>query len=215
MNHRPIKRDVIVIGASFGGVSALRQLCGALPADLPAVVGVVLHRGPWYGGDVSQIYGKAGRIRVREARTGDRLERGVLYFAPSDRHMMFQITHVQLSRGPKEHFTRPAIDRLFMSASTSFGKRVAGVLLTGGNQDGAQGLVKIKSEGGVTFVQRPEEAAQPTMPLSGLQADAPGLISLDALPSLLISLATGRPNDMEQPDVRVPLRVPAMGQRRV
>jgi two-component system, chemotaxis family, protein-glutamate methylesterase/glutaminase len=102
-----------------------------------------------------------------------------------------------------------------MSASISFGKRVAGVLLTWGNQDGAQGLMKIKSEGGVTFVQRPEEAAQPTMPLSGLQADEPGLVSLDALPSLLISLATGRPNDVEQPDVRVPLRVPVMGQRRM
>lgn len=215
MNDTPIKRDVIVIGASSGGVSALRQLCGALPADLPAVVGVVLHRGSWYGGDVTQIYGKAGRIRVQEARTGDRLERGVLYFAPSDHHMVFQVTHVQLSREPKVHFARPAIDRLFMSASTSFGKRVAGVLLTGSNSDGAQGLVKIKSEGGVTFVQRPDEAAHPAMPLSGLQADAPGVVSLDALPSLLISLATGRPNDVEQPHVRVPLRVPIMGQRRV
>jgi two-component system chemotaxis response regulator CheB len=211
MNDRPIKRDVIVIGASAGGVSALKKLCGALPADLPAVVGVVLHRGPWYGVDVSQIYGKAGRIRVKEARTGDRLERGILYFAPADRHMVFETTHLRLSREAKLHFCRPAIDQLFMSAATSFGKRVAGVLLTGANTDGARGLVHIKLHGGLTFVQRPDEAAQPTMPLSGLREDAPGLISLDTLPSLLISLATGRPSDLEQPEVPTPV----MGHRRM
>jgi two-component system chemotaxis response regulator CheB len=211
MNDQPIKRDVIVIGASAGGVSALKELGGALPADLPAVVGVVLHRGPWYGGDVSQIYSKAGRIRVKEARTGDRLERGILYFAPADHHMIFEATHLRLSRDAKLHFCRPAIDRLFMSASTSFGNRVAGVLLTGANTDGARGLVRIKFHGGLTFVQRPDEAAQPTMPLSGLREDEPGLISLDTLPSLLVSLATGQLSDVEQLKVSTPV----MGHRRM
>ncbi len=205
MTDRPIKRDVIVIGASAGGVSALRDLFGALPSNLPAVVGVVLHRGPWYGGDVSGIYGKPGRIRVREARAGDRLKEGTVYFAPSDHHMEFQGSSVHLSRGPKMHFTRPAIDPLFLSAAMVFGNRVAGVLLTGANSDGARGLAKIKARGGVTFVQRPDEADHPRMPLSGMEADAPRVISLDALPSLIISLATGQPEEVEQPEARAPV----------
>ncbi len=205
MTDRPIKRDVIVIGASAGGVSALRDLFGALPSNLPAVVGVVLHRGPWYGGDVSGIYGKPGRIRVREARAGDRLEEGTVYFAPADHHMEFQGSSVHLSRGPKMHFTRPAIDPLFLSAAMVFGNRVAGVLLTGANSDGARGLAKIKARGGVTFVQRPDEADHPRMPLSGMEADAPRVVSLDALPSLIISLATGQPEEVEQPEARAPV----------
>lgn len=211
MNDRPITRDVIVIGASAGGVSALKDLCGALPPDLPAVIGVVLHRGRWYRGDVSGIYGKPGRILVREARAGDRLEEGTVYFAPSDYHMEFRGSSVHLSRGPQMHFTRPAIDPLFLSAAMVFGKRVAGVLLTGANSDGARGLAQIKAGGGVTFVQRPDEAVHPRMPLSGIEADAPRVVSLDALPSLLISLATGQPNDVEQPVAHAPVTTqPAM-----
>jgi chemotaxis response regulator CheB len=120
MKEPVIKRDVIVIGASAGGVAVLRTLCAALPRDLPAVVGVVLHRGPYYGGDVSSIYGRSGRIRVQEAIPGNRLEQGSLYFAPADHHMEFQDTFIHLSRGPKMHFTRPAIDPLFISPPRPF-----------------------------------------------------------------------------------------------
>ena len=187
-----MKRDIIVIGASAGGVSALQFLCGALPADLPAVVAVVLHRGAWYGGDVSTIYGKAGQIRVREAKNEDRWERGTVYFAPPDQHLLFESTHLQLSRGPKIHFSRPAIDRLFCSAARVHKERVAGILLSGSNRDGGWGLREIKAHGGATFVQRPDEAAHPEMPLSGLQEDAPALVSLQALPDLLLALATGQ-----------------------
>ena len=186
-----IKRDIIVIGASAGGVPVLQYLCRHLPADLPAIVGVVLHRGARYFGDVSAVYGKEGRIRVREAADDDKLEHGTVYFAPADYHLLFGATHVHLSRGPKVHFARPAINQLFLSAARTFKTRVAGVLLTGANHDGAQGLVQIKAHGGVTFVQRPDEAAHPEMPLSGLQEDAPALVSLHNMPALLIALATG------------------------
>src|SRR6185437_14210203 len=158
MNGLQKKWDIIVIGASAGAMPVLQYLCGRLPADLPAVIGVVLHHGSWYGGNVSEIYGRRGHIAVREAKSGDWLEPGTVYFAPSDRHMVFEATHLRLSRGPKVHFTRPAIDPLFMSAARTFGSRVAGVLLTGGNRDGAHGLVQIRLQGGRTFVQRPEEA---------------------------------------------------------
>ncbi len=193
-----IKRDVIVIGASAGGVSALRQLCGALPKELPAVVGIVIHRSRWFHSDMSAVYGRPGQIRVQEARSGDKLEQGIVYFAPADYHMVFESTHVRLSREAKVHFCRPAIDQLFISASRAFGIRVVGVLLTGSNTDGAQGLVHIKQHKGLTFVQRPEEAAHPEMPLSGLREDEPGLVSLNVLPALLISLASGQPIAVEQ-----------------
>jgi two-component system, chemotaxis family, protein-glutamate methylesterase/glutaminase len=129
MPSQSIKRDVVVIGASVGGVPILRYLCGALPEELPAVVGIVLHRGSWYGGNVTEIYGQKGRITVREASTGTRLERGTVYFVPSDHHMEFQETHIRLSRGPKVHFSRPAIDPLFFSAARTFGTGVVGILI--------------------------------------------------------------------------------------
>lgn len=192
MTTNPIKRDIIVIGASAGGVSVLQNLFRALPADLPAIIGVVLHRGAWYGGNVSTLYGKLGYIRVREAKEGDCLEHGTVYFAPADHHLLFGATRLQLSRGPKVHFARPAIDRLFFSAARTFTTRVAGILLTGANRDGGHGLAEIKGHGGATFVQRPDEAVHPEMPLSGLQEDAPALVSSHTLPALLIALATGQ-----------------------
>ena len=188
-----IKRDIIVIGASMGGVQALLDLCQTLPPDLPAVVGVVLHRSPWYGIDVAALYGKRARIRVREGQSGEKLEPGTIYFAPSDHHMQFGPTEIELSRGPRVHFARPAVDMLFVSAAATFGKRVAGVLLTGGGSDGAHGLVTIKEQGGVSIVQRPSEAVDPTMPLTGIREDSVDYVaSLKELPELLTSLAVGK-----------------------
>ena len=190
-----IKRDIIVIGASTGGVQALLDLCRTLPSDLPAVVGVVLHRSPWHRIDVAALYGKRARIRVREGQSGEKLAPGTIYFAPSDHHMLFGPTEIELSRGPRVHFVRPAVDTLFVSAAAAFGKRVVGVLLTGGGSDGAHGLVTIKEQGGVSIVQRPSEAADPTMPLTGIREDSVDYVaSLNELPELLTSLAMGKSN---------------------
>jgi len=191
MNEEGIKRDVIVIGASAGGVPVLQQLCAALPADLPAIVGVVIHRSPWYQSDVAIIYGRHALIRVREAKPHDLLEYGTVYFAPAAHHMLFTRTHIDLTRGAKVHFVRPAIDCLFFSAAAVFQKRVVGVLLTGEGSDGAQGLVKIKSGGGITLVQQPREAPHPTMPLSGIQENRPVAVPLAVLPSMLGALSRG------------------------
>lgn len=194
MTGNSIKRDVIVIGASIGGVQALLGLCEALPDDLPAIVGVVIHRSPWYRIDAAALYGHRSRIRVREGRSGDSLIAGTVYFAPSDHHMLFGASGIELSRGPRVHFVRPAVDMLFVSAATAFRDRVAGILLTGGGADGAHGLVTIKAQGGLSIVQRPSEAADPTMPLTGLREDSVDYVaSLEELPSLLTALASGEP----------------------
>ena len=206
MNDEGIQRNVIVIGASAGGVPALQQLCTALPGDLPAIVGVVIHRSPWYQSDVASIYGRRAQIRVREARADEELECGTVYFAPSDHHMLFTGSHIQLSRGPKVHFVRPAVDVLFCSAAASFTKRVVGVLLTGGGSDGARGLAEIASKGGLTLVQKPNEALHPSMPLSGIRENSPEVVSLSALPKLLVTLASGEPIDADSTQTSSALR---------
>jgi two-component system chemotaxis response regulator CheB len=193
MSQLPIKRDVIVIGASTGGVPALLELCRGLPPDLPAIVGIVIHRSPWYRIDAAALYGYSARIRVREGQSGDKLAHGTVYFAPSDHHMLFGPSEIELSRSARVHFVRPAVDMLFVSAAASFGNRVAGVLLTGGGSDGAHGLVTIKEQGGLSIVQRPSEAADPTMPLTGIRDDHVDYVaSLEQLPDLLVSLAVGK-----------------------
>jgi len=192
MKNGRVKRDVIVIGASSGGVQALLELCRSLPADLPAVIGVVIHRSPWYQIDTAALYGYRASIRVLEGTSGGTLAPGTIYFAPADHHMMFGRAAIELSRGPKVHFVRPSVDMLFVSAAASFGERVAGVLLTGGGSDGAHGLVTIKRQGGISIVQRPSEAADPTMPLTGIREDTVDYVtSLEELPGLLYALAKG------------------------
>ena len=203
MGGQTTKRDIIVIGTSIGGVQALLTLCRTLPSDLPAVIGVVIHRSPWYKIDAASIYGRQSRIRVREALSGEKLTQGTMYFAPSDQHMLFGPSEIELSRGPRVHFVRPSVDMLFVSAAASFGKRVAGVVLTGGGSDGAHGLVTIKELGGVSIVQRPSEAVDPTMPLTGIREDSVDyVIALEELPDLLRALATGVPINGKTPDAQ-------------
>jgi two-component system, chemotaxis family, protein-glutamate methylesterase/glutaminase len=191
MNDARVKRDVIVIGASAGGVRALLDLCAELPPDLPAAVGVVIHRSPWYRLDAGSIYGHRAKIRVREGRSGEELQWGTVYFAPADRHMLFEPSGIAISRGAKVHFSRPAVDVLFESAAVSFKERVTGVLLTGNGSDGGHGLVMIKRHHGVSLVQKPEEASHPSMPLTGLREDTPGTVTLEELPAVLWALARG------------------------
>jgi two-component system, chemotaxis family, protein-glutamate methylesterase/glutaminase len=142
--------------------------------------------------DLAALYGQHARVRVREGGHGARLEQGTVFFAPADRHMLFKPSGIELSRGAKVHFSRPAVDVLFGSAAASFGERVAGVLLTGNGSDGAHGLVMIKRYHGVSLVQKPEEASHPSMPLTGLLEDTPEMVTLKNLTSVLWALALGQ-----------------------
>ena len=192
MNEARIKRDVIVIGASRGGVHALQHLCARLPKDLPAIVGVVIHRSPWYASNIEAIYHRPGQISVREPHSGEVFKRSTLYFAPSDHHMHFLPEGIVLRRGPKVHFARPAADVLFTSAAESFGERVAGIVLTGGGADGSDGLVSIKAHHGLSIIQDPTESQDASMPLTALREDSVNAaVSLEQLPALIRALALG------------------------
>ena len=183
--------DIIVIGASAGGVEALRELVRELPQDLPASIFVVLHMSNQNGGTMlPSILDRAGTLPAHAAMNGTRFERGHIYVAPPDFHLLIEGDHIRVVRGPKENRHRPSVDPLFRSAAWAYGPRVVGVVLSGTLDDGAAGLWAIKTCGGVTVVQDPAEAAfsgMPTSPLMTVRVDY--RLSLDRIVMLLDELA--------------------------
>ncbi|PYM21035.1 MAG: hypothetical protein DMD78_19820 [Candidatus Rokuibacteriota bacterium] len=192
INDDRVARDVIVIGASAGGVEPLMTLLARLPRDFPAAIGIVLHRSPFYETQLPWVLGRHSPLTVVEPADGVALERGVVYVAPRDQHMLFEAAVVRLDRGPKQHRTRPAIDPLFVSAAAAHGPRVVGVLLSGFGGDGVSGFLSIRAVGGITIVQAPDDAQFPTMPLRALKEDhVSAALSVEEIAAALSVLAPG------------------------
>ncbi|MBV9314382.1 MAG: chemotaxis protein CheB [Pseudonocardia sp.] len=160
---------MIAIGASAGGVEALRALVAGLPPDLAAAVLVVLHIPPRAPSALAHILDRAGPLRAHSARHGVRLLPGMIYVAPADHHLLVREGHLELSVGPAENGHRPAIDPLFRSVALSCGAGAIGVVLSGARDDGAAGLTAIVERGGQAVVQDPEEALHRSMPASALE----------------------------------------------
>ena len=164
--------DIVVVGASAGGLRALYELIERIPPAFPAVFAVVLHRSPSHESRLAEILARRSALPVVEAAHGQRAESGHIYLAPRDRHLLLiQERRFSLPRSAKVHFTRPAIDPLFESAATVYGARVIGVLLSGGGHDGVSGLIAIKASGGLALVQDPGEAEFPWMPANAICFD--------------------------------------------
>ena len=162
-------KDIVVIGASAGGMGALEKLVAGLPRDLPAAVFVVWHLSPGVRSVLSAVLTKAGTLRAATPNDGDSIEHGRIYVAPNDHHMLLERGYIRVTKGPKENRFRPAIDPLFRSAAYVYGPRVIGVVLTGALDDGTAGLWTIKLRGGTAVVQDPAEAAINSMPLNALR----------------------------------------------
>ena len=160
--------DIIVIGASAGGVEALTKLVSTLPADLPAAVFVVLHIPAQSPSLLPNILSRSGTLKAIGPEDGDAIQYGTIYVAPPDQHLLIERNRVRVVRGPKENRHRPAIDPLFRSAALAHGPRAVGVILTGSLDDGTAGLLAIKQCSGIAIVQDPDEALYPSMPLSAL-----------------------------------------------
>lgn len=184
---------VIVIGASAGGVSALKRLVAALPERLAASVLIVLHVGA-HRSELPGVLGAAGPLPAKHAETGEKIMAGRIYVAPPDRHMIVVDGHLQLTRGPRENWTRPAINPLFRTAARYYGSDLIGIILTGRLNDGAAGLLEVKRRGGTTVVQTPDDADYPAMPISALaHVDPDYCLPLAEMPALIGQLvAEGR-----------------------
>jgi two-component system chemotaxis response regulator CheB len=192
INADAIARDVVVIGASAGGIRAVTELLSRLPEDLHAFIGVVIHRGDRSPSNWASMIGRRTKLRVVEPAHGDSLTRGAVYIAPSDQHMTFENGAVSLDRNEKKHSTRPAVDPLFMSAARSYGRRVVGVVLTGGGWDGMLGLRDIAAAGGVTLAQQPSDAEIPSMPEHAIAANhVTAVLTVDEIGEVLVCLARG------------------------
>jgi two-component system chemotaxis response regulator CheB len=163
-------QDIIVVGTSAGGVETLIQLVGQLPPDFPASIFVVLHTAPDSPGFLAHILDGRGYLPAKMPADGERIERGVIYVAPPDRHLVIKPGHIHLTRGPHENRSRPSIDVLFRSAAIAYGSRVVALLLTGLLNDGVVGLSAVKRCGGVVLVEDPKSALYSDLPLNALRA---------------------------------------------
>ena len=195
-------KHIVVIGASSGGIEALKVLVAALPGGFQAPVCVVIHTARDSPGMLVPILKRAGPLAVHAASTGLRLEDGHIYVAPPDRHLVIEPGALRVTRGPTENRFRPSIDPLFRSAAQVFGPAAIGVILTGSLDDGSAGLWAIKRLGGTAIVQDPADALFPSMPRSALNNVAVDYtLPLDAIAPKLAQLVA-RP--IEERPVAVP-----------
>ena len=184
-------RDIIVIGASAGGVETLQRLCAGLPADLPAAIFVAQHLSPSARSVLPQLLDRAGPLRALSPVDGQKIENGHVYVAAPDHHMLLREGMILMRRGPYENRTRPAANALFRSAAIHYGGRAIGVVLTGLLDDGTEGLIAIKAAGGLSIVQDPKDAQWPSMPRNALNRDhVDHALPLADIPAMLCRLTT-------------------------
>lgn len=182
--------DAIVIGASAGGVEALSVLLPALPASLRAAVFVVIHLPRERPSLLVDIFAPKCALPVREASDKEPVQNGTVYFAPPNYHLLIDAgPSLSLSADALVNYSRPSIDVLFESAADVYAPRLMGIILTGGNHDGAAGLDAIRRTGGISVVQQPETAQTALMPESALQrGPADHVLDLPGIAALLSAL---------------------------
>lgn len=201
------RRDIIVIGASAGGVVAVTELLATLPADLAAAILLVVHTSPVGRGLLPQVLQRHSALPVEHAGDGEKVRHGRVYVARPDHHLVVSGGQIYNTRGPRENHTRPAIDPLFRSAALAYGQRVIGVVLTGMLHDGSAGLHAVQRCGGTCIVQDPEDATHGDMPRNAMRMVTPHhVVSRFDLPALLVNLVN-EPMMHDTPVPQAPLHV--------
>jgi two-component system chemotaxis response regulator CheB len=185
------RRDIVVIGASAGGVTTVKELVRRLPTRLDAAVMIVVHVPPSRNSVLPQILARVCPLHVAHAEDGDLIEACRVYVAPPDQHLLIQDGRLRLFRGPRENHNRPAIDMLFRSAAHVYGDRVIGVILSGSLDDGSDGLRLIKQAGGIAIVQDPDQAEFGEMPENAMLATSVDYrVRVEEIASLLNNLTS-------------------------
>jgi two-component system chemotaxis response regulator CheB len=192
LNAVRTRRDVLVLGASAGGLQAVSGLLNRIPPDLAIIKVLVLHRSPYGPNALSEVLTRLSGHRIEEPRDGATITTDRVYLAPRDMHLTMTPDRLKLNRGVKEHSTRPAVDPLFRSAAIAFGPRVVGILLSGAGDDGVIGLLRIKAAGGMALVQTPSEAEHAWMPTNALRFDrVDAALEIGRLGPVVTALARG------------------------
>ena len=181
------KHDIIVIGASAGGIEACCEVLRGLPSDLPASIFIVQHVGG--SSELDAVLERCGNIKVKAASDGEPMKRGMVYVAPGDQHLLLNDGRVVVTRGPRENRQRPSVDVLFRTAARVYRSRVVAVVLSGTLDDGAAGVFAVKQRGGMVVVQDPRTALFSSMPENALRAaEADYCVPLSEIAPTLIKL---------------------------
>ena len=203
-------KQIVVLGASAGGIEALRTIVAMLPPDFPAPICVVVHTAPQAPAVLDEILSRAGALAATNATSGEHALPGHIYVAPPDCHLLIEPGTLRVTKGPKENGFRPAIDPLFRSAAQVYGPGAIGVVLSGSLDDGTSGLWTIKRLGGMAIVQDPDEAMFPGMVESAIaHVPVDHVVRLAQLAPLIVGLTTPaveaapQPTVPEQVDVKV------------
>jgi two-component system, chemotaxis family, protein-glutamate methylesterase/glutaminase len=207
-------RDVIVIGASAGGVENLSRLVGDLPGELAAAVFVVLHIPAAAPSVLADILDRHTELRAGTAEDGEDIVHGRIYVAPSDCHLLVRAGRVEVVKGPKENGHRPAVDPLFRTAADAYGDRVIGVVLSGMLDDGAAGLAAIKSAGGAAVVLDPATTVYTGMPSSALRTVTADVVApIGDLGARILQVMTGPSGNADEDvgDARATRQTPRDG----
>ncbi|MBU0480010.1 MAG: chemotaxis protein CheB [Proteobacteria bacterium] len=185
---------IVVIGVSFGGLTALSTLLKPLPAAFPVPLLIVQHTSPDADAFLPAHLNKLSRLQVKEAEPGELARPGTVYLAPPNYHLLLEDDlSLSLSADERINYSRPSIDVLFESAAHSCGKEVIGIILTGANNDGSRGLRTIQVCGGLTIVQDPDSAEAAMMPRAALDAcRVDHLLPLPEIAPFLIGLICGK-----------------------
>ncbi|MBA3035589.1 MAG: chemotaxis protein CheB [Desulfobacterium sp.] len=180
------KYEAVVIGASVGGIEALRVIFAFLPAAFKQTIIVVLHLSPQSSG-LAQILSRKFRMIIKEAEEKEKIKGGVVYTAPPNYHLMIEDDKTfSLSVSEQVNYARPSIDVLFETAADVYRESLIGIILTGGNKDGSQGLKKIKELGGLAIVQDPDTAEGDSMPRNAIAvSEVDHILTLDKIGLLL------------------------------
>jgi two-component system chemotaxis response regulator CheB len=186
--------DLVVVGTSWGGLAALRTLVGGLPETFMMAVTLIQHRHKDSDHLLRVLLQERSALEVCEVEDKMPLEHGRIYVAPPDYHTLVEPGHFSLSTEAPVRYSRPSIDVTFSSAATSYGHRTVGIVLTGANADGSEGLRQISDRGGMAIVQDPATAESPTMPKAAMKAVSRArVMPLDGIVAFLRELPAGVP----------------------